>query len=285
MKDQSIKISVIIPVFNSEKYLKECLNSVIEQTLKDIEIICVDDGSTDNSLSILEEYKKKDKRLTILKQQHKGAGAARNLGLDMARGGYLYFLDSDDFIKQNALEILHNQITKVDADICICKNNIYNTTKKIFIPCVWQKAFSQIPAKDTFNSTEIPNSILQICNIPAYTKLYKTNFIKKNNIKFQEIQTCNDVYFNNISLILAKKITSINEVLITYREGHNNLSKTRHKHIKNILLAYNHIITDLKKREKFELVKNSIYQRAYSNFTWELSKISNPLKRLYNITQ
>ncbi len=124
--DMIPKVSIIIPVYNVEKYLKECLNSVVNQTLKEIEIICVDDGSTDNSLSILEEYAKKDNRINLLKQENSGAGAARNKGLDSARGEYIYFLDSDDFLELNAIEILYNQIAKNQADICFFKFYKYN---------------------------------------------------------------------------------------------------------------------------------------------------------------
>ena len=90
------KISVIIPVYNTEKYLKECIDSVVNQTLQDIEIVCVDDGSTDSSLDILNNYKK-DPRLVVLSQKHQGAGCARNLALEVAQGKYLAFIDSDDF--------------------------------------------------------------------------------------------------------------------------------------------------------------------------------------------
>ena len=98
-----IKISVIIPVYNAEKYLRECLDSVIEQTLQEIEIICVDDGSTDNSLAILKEYTQKDERLKIIEQANRGAGAARNLGMAVALGEYLAFLDADDLYYPQAL--------------------------------------------------------------------------------------------------------------------------------------------------------------------------------------
>ena len=94
----TVKVSVILPVYNVEKYLKECLDSILNQTLQEIEVICVDDGSTDRSLEILREYEKKDKRVIVLTQENKGAGAARNKGLAIAKGEYLSFLDSDDFL-------------------------------------------------------------------------------------------------------------------------------------------------------------------------------------------
>ena len=95
------KVSVIIPVYNVEKYLRECLDSVVNQTLKDIQIILIDDGSTDSSLGICKEYAQKDNRIKIIEQKNQGAGAARNRGMSEAKGDYLYFLDSDDFLELN----------------------------------------------------------------------------------------------------------------------------------------------------------------------------------------
>lgn len=104
---QAVKVSVIIPVYNSEAYLKECLDSVVHQTLQDIEIICVDDGSTDASMDILQKYAQKDERFRILEQQHLGGGAARNLGLKEAEGEYLSFLDSDDYFELDMLQKIY----------------------------------------------------------------------------------------------------------------------------------------------------------------------------------
>ena len=95
----SVKVSVILPVYNASDYLHQCMDSIVGQTLKDIEIICVDDGSTDNSLDILKEYEQKDKRVKVIQQKNAGAGAARNNGLSIATGEYLSFLDSDDFFE------------------------------------------------------------------------------------------------------------------------------------------------------------------------------------------
>ena len=102
------KISVIIPVYNVEKYLRECLDSIVNQTFKDIEIICVDDGSTDKSLEILREYEQKDKRIIVISQPNKGVSTARNIGMQQATGKYMMFVDSDDYITQNACELIYN---------------------------------------------------------------------------------------------------------------------------------------------------------------------------------
>ena len=127
---QRPKISLIIPVFNTEKYLDDCLSSAVNQTLHDIEIICIDDKSNDNSLEILKKYAKQDKRLKIIEKDFSsGAGDCRNRGLELAQGEYVLFIDSDDKIKTEACEDLYNEAQKYDADICIFGAEFYNTDR------------------------------------------------------------------------------------------------------------------------------------------------------------
>ncbi len=126
------KISVIIPIYNMEKYLKECLNSVINQTLKDIEIICVNDGSIDNSLTILKEYEKKDKRIKIINQKNSGVAIARNRAIDISKGQFIAFLDSDDkIINDNSLENLYYAAVNNNVLISGENSNYYLNGKKI----------------------------------------------------------------------------------------------------------------------------------------------------------
>lgn len=120
-----IKISVIIPVYNVEEYLKECLDSVINQTLKEIEIICIDDCSTDSSYSILEEYAKKDSRIVLIKnKENMGVGYNRNIGIKEAKGEYIGFIDSDDYISEDYYENLYNTAKKYNSDV-VNTLNIY----------------------------------------------------------------------------------------------------------------------------------------------------------------
>ena len=131
--DQSImvKVSVIIPVYNVEPYLKQCMDSVVGQTLKDIEIICVDDGSTDGSLDILREYAAEDNRIQIIEQKNAGAGAARNNGMRHATGKYLSFLDSDDFFEPRMLEKAYDLAEKDQADFVAYKSDQYHTEETV----------------------------------------------------------------------------------------------------------------------------------------------------------
>ena len=121
-----VEISVIIPVYNTEKYLNECLDSIVNQTLSDIEIICVNDGSTDNSLAILESYAKKDNRITVISQENNGQGSARNLGLKNSSGNYICFIDSDDYVDLNMLEKLYDNVILNNSDIVVFKIARFN---------------------------------------------------------------------------------------------------------------------------------------------------------------
>ena len=212
-------VSVIIPVYNTEKYLRECIDSVVNQTLKDIEIICVDDGSTDGSLGILREYEAEDTRVKVLTQSHKDAGAARNLGLKYAKGEYLSFLDSDDFFDINMLLHGYQKAKKVDADILICAVTEYNmkTGEKFLIHhCLKMEL---CPKTDPFPPDSINEQIFQLSRNVVWNKIFKRTFINQNDISFQEVARANDTYFACVSMALASRITVLDESLVTYRTG------------------------------------------------------------------
>ena len=119
-KDTNAIFSIIIPVYNVEPYLRECLNSIINQTFQEFEIICIDDGSTDNSFSVLQEYAQKDKRFKIFRQENQGSGIARNYGINTAKGKYLVFVDPDDWVVQDYLEQLYDAFKESGADVELC---------------------------------------------------------------------------------------------------------------------------------------------------------------------
>ena len=171
------KISIIIPVYNVEKYLAECLDSLINQTLKDIEILCIDDGSKDNSLEILNEYAAKDDRIKVFAQKNSGPGAARNLGIQHAKGEYLTFVDSDDWLKENAMEVVYNCAIEKNTDMLFFSGiNYYD---EFYQETVFLK--NVIVDKELINFENSYRSCLGL-PVSTYGKLYKTEFLKKNNI-------------------------------------------------------------------------------------------------------
>ena len=145
------KVSVIIPVYNTEKYLRECLDSVVNQTLRDIEIICVDDGSTDASPEILRKYAEKDSRVQVFTQEKSNAGAARNVGLSKAAGEYLAFLDSDDYYELSMLEHMLACAQERAADVVVCRyHTCCENTGKTSHSC-WGVKMDRLPAKKVFS--------------------------------------------------------------------------------------------------------------------------------------
>lgn len=221
MKCVPMKISVIIPVFNKEKYLDECLTSAINQTLNDIEIICVNDGSTDASQKILEQYSRKDSRIKILEQNNRGPGSARNEGLKIAEGEYIFFLDADDWIELDALEKLYDNAKENESELVLFNAIEHlpegNFRKRIYYPENIEGTF------DFHQKTDIVmNNFLIVC-----TKLHKTDFLRKNYISFSEVGLFEDVFFHIKSIIKAKRISYLNEIFYNYRRTETNTRQSK----------------------------------------------------------
>lgn len=218
------KLSIIVPVYNVEKYLQKCLESLIKQTLKDIEIICVNDGSMDNSLAILKEFASKDSRIKIIDNQHQGVAKTRNTGFEQTTGEYIGFVDSDDYIDIDFFEKLYNSATKSNSDIAIAsilkhKNffNIYNAK--------YTKEETAITIQDKIKLCEDKKHFF----FYAWNKIYHSGFIKENNIKFSEGQIYEDVMFAIKALYYSNKIISVYGTKYHYIEHENSLTKYKDK--------------------------------------------------------
>ena len=183
-----IKVSVIIPVYNVENYLRRCLDSVTNQTLKDIEIICVNDGSTDSSRAILEEYAPKDDRFICIDQKNSGICVARNTGLEIVKGEYTAFLDSDDYIEDCFYEKLYNTAKKHNADIACASVQRINDKKKRTL----FEYKEEIAADDVKTKYELAN-YPKHCYV--WNKIYKTDSLKKSGIKFEQGVVYEDMLF------------------------------------------------------------------------------------------
>lgn len=214
-----IKISVIIAVYNAEKYLRECLDSIVNQTYKNIEIICVNDGSSDSSLEILKEYAANDDRMYIFTKENEGLGgaSARNYGLNKATGKYVSILDSDDFFEPDMLEKAVKIAENTGVDFVIFGGDEYdnNTGKYNNVSSILNQ--SVIPAKEVFSYQDCPNTIFQLTQGMAWNKLFRKSYLDDNGIRFQRIKYTDDAYFTFANLVCAKKITVLNEVLCHYR--------------------------------------------------------------------
>lgn len=212
-------VSVIIPVYNVAPYLRQCLDSVINQTLEDIEIICIDDGSSDGSLHILNEYAANDNRIIVLKQENLGAGAARNKGLKIAKGRYLSFLDADDFFELNMLRDAYIISQENNLDIILFDAIFFDNQTGEVENSEWFLKRYMIPIGKTFNSHDVAKYIFNFNHNVAWNKLFSREFIIQNALLFQEVYHTNDTYFVTLALAKAKRLYCLDKKLIHYRRN------------------------------------------------------------------
>ena len=281
-----IKVSVIIPVYNVEKYLRQNLESVANQTLKDIEIICVDDGSTDSSFEIVKEFAEKDSRFIAVSQENGGAGAARNNGLRRAKGKYLSFLDSDDFFDEKMLEEAYNKAEATQADFVVFQSDQYYEETKEFKDVSWTLRYAEIPPYEPFGRRAMTDNVFKVFVGWAWDKLYNREFVLKNNLWFQEQRTSNDMLFVFSAVAIAKKIACVEKGKVLAHQRRNNkdsLSNTREKSWD----CFYHALTALKQR----LVDERIYkelEKDYINYAlhfslWNLNTLAEPTySKLYD---
>lgn len=207
------KVSIIIPVYNVEKYLEECLDSIISQTLQDIEIICINDGSTDNSLTILQKYAQKDFRITIIDKQNEGVSAARNDGINAAKGEYITFVDGDDYLKLNACEDIYNHIKNNKPDICVYGNMLFNNNKTKNEPTLLN-TLKELQYNDNFSLSEL---ILKLGD-QVTNHWYKRDFLHKNKLKFPlGLVVSEDGIFNIKCFLKNPTVKLISESYYIYR--------------------------------------------------------------------
>ena len=207
--NNQVKISIVVPVYNVEKYLKRCLDSLVNQTLKDIEIICVNDGSKDNSLDILEEYAKKDGRIVILNQENAGLSAARNTGMNVVKGEYIGFVDSDDWVDLDFYEKLYFAAKNNDCDIAVADFIREHPTKK--------KKRLNITKEEIF---EKPEDKYLACKTYregcVWNKIYRTEFLKRIDLKFVVGMYYEDRDFTARSLFYSKKLITVPNTYYRY---------------------------------------------------------------------
>lgn len=210
-------ISVIIPVHNAEKYLEQCLDSVLSQTEKEIEVICINDSSSDKSQLILEKYACLDSRVKILRTNCHCAGTARNLGLTISRGKYLSFLDADDFFEPEMLEQAARALDTTEADVVVYGSWIYDTATNYDRHAKWNLRSELLPEKAVFSWHDMPDFIFNAFGNYTWNKLFRSSLVLNRQIKFQEIPRTNDLLFTCVALIEAKGITIIDTPFVHYR--------------------------------------------------------------------
>ena len=238
-----IIISVIVPVYNVEKYLDECLQSILKQSFTKIELLLVDDGSHDDSLRICEEYAKKDFRVKVFHKSNGGQASARNLGLDKAVGSYIVFVDSDDVLSPNALKVLYEEMLFQQAEVVIGRI-------ERFSPLGAFRPYHKLKEKKTTNGREVLKMLLsgKLLNITPCAMLFKSDIFK--NLRFCEGLIFEDWYIMPHIFYSLKKVVYIPELVYLYRENsQSTMGGLMRKCNPQILIVAEHVINFVKEND------------------------------------
>ena len=218
MDNHDIKVSVVMPIYNAGDYLTRAIGDVLRQSLTELELICVNDGSTDNSLSIIKSFMKKDQRIKLINQQNAGTSVARNVGIEAAVGQYIIFLDADDFYEKDLLKLLYEAAEKDNLDVAVARFDIYNDNQnKYSLPM--EEPHSGIFVDGSVSSkNEYPDFILSSTTGYVWNKLFRTTFVKNMELAFDpELYVFEDVCFVCSALALAERVAKIDHILIHHR--------------------------------------------------------------------
>ncbi len=257
MKKNS-KVSVIVPIYNVENYLKACLESLVNQTLKEIEIICINDGSTDKSFGILKEYQKKDKRIKVINQKNQGRSAARNAGLKEVKSDYVMFCDADDRFSLTACEDMVRAIEKNNVDVVVCGvKMVYEAHEEMRGSDIYYYGL-KYSGRRFINDEIIMGTNGSVCN-----KIFRMKSLKENEIKFPEkLGTAEDYYFYSVYMSVSKSIYFLNKKLYEYvRHEGSTMSSNFNKEKMSV--------DDLLVAEKiFEFYKKTGFLKSHKNLFW-----------------
>lgn len=263
------KVSIIIPVYNSEKFIKKCLDSVLNQTIKEIEIIVINDGSKDNSQKIINEYKNKYSNIIAIEQENMGVARTRNNAIKMANTEYVMFIDNDDYIDENYVEVHLKEIEENNLDIVISGYRRPNLKGKIV-------------RKIKLENTEWAKMMI----LAPWAKIYRKDFLIKNNIEFLSNNIGEDVYFNLQAMLLTEKIKVLDYIGYNWFWNEKSVSNTSQRNYKDIKVFYllDECYNTLKEKQLLEKNYELIEMHFYRYIIWFLS-FSTKKQKYKNISE
>lgn len=265
---EKVKVSIIVPIYNTEKYLKKCMNSLVGQTLKDIEIICIDDGSQDGSHAILEEYAAKDERIVLITQRNLGQGVARNKGLDVAKGEYIGFVDSDDWVDVNYFEKMYDCAKRNDADLTCCSiRRIYPFKQSWRIKIDKEIIIENVDKK--YDIAKIPKQCYPV------NKIFKRSKLLKHNLRFPEGKFFEDMAFTMRAVFYLQRMVTVPNVVYWYWANMNSTVKKKNDKKQSDLI---HAWADFREFTRENSIKCNekyyvIYKHAYKLFGITVLKV------------
>lgn len=278
------EVSVIMPVYNSEKYLADTLMSITKQSLKDIEIICVDDGSTDSSPQIIERFMEEDNRIRLIRQNNQYAGVARNAGMAVAKGEYLLFLDSDDLFDKEMVEKAYLAAKEKAADVLIFGGREFDE-KLEFSHSMFGYTRTDIAGNRVINAETASDELFSITNPAPWNKLFRRAFIKEKGLCFEACKRGNDIFFVYMALALADRIIVIGDELIFYRRNaKESLQNSKSEDPGYFIVPFTNIRRELFERNRFQVVDASFCDVFLKNCFFNLDSLESEaaFKALYD---
>lgn len=273
------KISVLVPIYNVEQYLPKCLDSLCDQTLKSIEIICINDGSTDASEAILDEYAKNHSNIVVINKKNSGYGDSMNRGLEAATGEYIGIVESDDFIDQNGFEKLYELAKKTDADI-VKANYYYHSEDK-------DEIHEVVKNQKTNKATTISDDYNILIEEPGiWSAIYRRDFLNENKIRFRTTPGASyqDTGFFFKTACAAKKIVYTKNAFLHYRTDNANSSVKSLEKVNYVVEEYADIEKFLEKCEVSDEVKYTIQAAKFGAFHWNLQRLPKDLAQEFIVT-
>ncbi len=237
MADQPT-VSIVMPVYNAQSFLAECIESLLGQTYDALELLFVDDGSTDETPEILARFAERDSRIRLFSQQNAGPGVARNLGIDQATGEYLYFFDSDDFCENTLIERAVSRARETDADIVVLPFFQYDERVGMPLEADWALLRDKFPA-DVSSWRDNPDWLFRSFQNFPWNKLMRRDFVEAHHLRFQEIYLTEDLMFAAPALVKAERIACLDDALVYHREGTGqNVMANKDAHPLDFLTAF-----------------------------------------------
>lgn len=277
-----VKFSIISPVYNTEIYLEDCIQSVIDQSFTDWEMIFINDGSTDNSLKVLKKYQNIDNRIKIIDKKNEGQGVARNIGLKQAVGDYVLYLDSDDWLEQDALSKLYKKFQEDNYDIIFF--NVYNYYEKtglkniyLFNDCFYRKF-----KNETFNALKAKDILFQTNGLAF--KAYNRKFLVENKIQYSATKYIEDSEFFIKAILYAQKMVCLNELIVNYRIRETSSRSTTHMNIDVIEQTFytcESIFKEYYKENPYKELLNSFIKNRVQQLFFHFARIEKGYRKKY----
>ena len=275
-------VSIVAPVFNGADVLAEFMDSLLAQVFTDFEVICIDDGSTDESAVMLQQYAQRDPRIRVLTQTNQGQAAARNAGLDLATGTYVALLDSDDVFDESFLSKLVARAEEREADIVVCRCTSFDHTSRAETHMPWTIKRHLLPAnQDPFSWRDAPDGIIAAFQGWAWDKLFRRDFVQTHRLRFPSLANSEDLGFVYAAMARANRISVVDEVLVSHREGRGaSVSASRRRDPALFYRAICLLKDDLRRdMAHYEQISWGFLNWAFDYTLWNIRTMDDPVAR------